>query len=234
MTLLLALAVQAATRAVPPASPPALPRCASLVDAAAQRACTGLAFAADRRWAEAAGDFEAAAKFISAPADPRRAVHWAQAGNAWLAAGDAAKARAALDNALLAGSLAGLALGEAQLDHARAMVALDDPEAARRDIDLALKTAAADPLAWLLSATLARRGGDIVRARTDIAEALKRAADDAAVQLEAGNIAATARDEAGARAAWTAAARIAPGSEQGRAAIEALRQFDVPAPTPAP
>ncbi len=188
--------------------------------------CAGLAYAQERNWPAAAGAFEAAGKAAELGHDTRAANYWSQAGNAWLAAGNAAKARAALDTALIAGTLTGLALGETQLDHARALVAAGDTEAARRDIDMALTTAGADPLAWLLSATLARRDGDIPRAKKDIAEALKRSPDDASVQLEAGNIAALARDEAGARAAWAEAARLAPNTPVAAHALAALKQFD--------
>ena len=158
--------------------------------------------------------------------DSRAANYWAQAGNAWLAASEPAKARVALDAALASGGLTGLQRGEAQLDRARALVALGQPAAARADLDAALKAASEDPLAWLLSATLARRMGDLPRAQADIAEALKRSADDASVQLEAGNIAALAQDEAGARRAWSEAARIAPDTTAGRSAASALKQFD--------
>ena len=189
------------------------------------RQCAGLAFAQEGNFTAAAAEFEAAAKMAEVARDRRAANYWAQAGNARLAAGDVAKARAALDTALVAGTLEGLALGEAQLDHARILVAANEPEAARRDIDLALTNAADDPLAWLLSATLARREGDLMRAKKDIGEALKRAADDASVQLEAGNIAASSRDEAGARSAWTQAVRLAPDAPAGRNAQAALAQF---------
>ena len=84
-------------------------------------------------------------------------------------------------------------------------------------------------VAWLLSATLARRQNDMVRARNDIAKALKRAGDDAAVQLEAGNIAVLSGDEAGARAAWTRVTEIAPSGAQASAAKAALAQFDAAA-----
>ena len=194
------------------------------------RQCAGLAFATQGRWAEAAGEFGAAGRAAEVGHDDRAATYWAQSGNAWLAAGDAAKARGDLDRALIAGTLTGLQLGEARLDHARALVADGDLDGARSDIDLALANAADDPLAWLLSATLARRMANPVRAKTDIGEALKRSPDDASVQLEAGNIAATAGDEAGARAAWAEAARLAPSSAEGRNALAALRQFDVPGP----
>jgi tetratricopeptide (TPR) repeat protein len=190
------------------------------------RACAGLAFATEKSWATAAAEFEAAARAAQVARSDRAASYWAQAGNAWLAAGEAEKARTALDSALTTGTLTGLALGEAQLDHARALVAEGQLDAARTDLDLALATAGDDPLAWLLSATLARRTGDLRRAKTDIGEALKRSADDAAVQLEAGNIAALGGDEPGARAAWGEAARLAPTSDAGRNAVVALKQFD--------
>ncbi len=191
------------------------------------RQCAGLAFAAEKNWPSAAAEFEEAAREAQVAKDASAANYWAQGGNAWLAAGQPAKARAALDSALVAGTLTGLPLGEAQLDHARALVAAGELNAARGDLDRALKNAGDDPLAWLLSATLARRMNDLPRAKTDIAEALKRSADNASVQLEAGNIAAALGDEPGARAAWGAAVRLAPTSDAGRNAAAALKQFDV-------
>lgn len=191
------------------------------------RQCAGLAFAADKNWPSAAGEFEEAAREAEVAKDTRAASYWAQAGNAWLASGQPAKARVALDAALAAGSLTGFPLGEAQLDHARALVAAGEMDAARADLDLALVTAGDDPLAWLLSATLARRMNNLPRAKSDIAQALKRSADDASVQLEAGNIAALSGDEAAAREAWGTAARLAPTSDVGRNAVTALKQFDV-------
>ncbi len=190
------------------------------------RQCTALAYAAERDWLAAATAFTNVAREAQTQHDPRAPQYWAQAGNAWLAAGRATEGRRALDTALAAGTLTGLQLGEAQLDHARALVAMGDLPAARIDMDHALVGAAADPLAWLLSATLARRMGDLPRAKADIAEALRRSPDDASVQLEAGNIAALARDEAGARTAWAEAVRIAPDSDAGRGARGALGQFD--------
>ena len=197
---------------------------------AAARDCAGLAFAAEKNWPAAATEFETAAHEAQLARNDRAATYWAQGGNAWLAAGDPARARVALDSALTAGTLTGLQLGEARLDHARALVAAGDLASARTDIDLALTTAGADPLAWLLSATLSRRMGNLPRARGDIAEALKRSADDPSVQLEAGNIAAQSGDEPAARTAWGEAARLAPDTPVGRSAVAALAQFDAPKP----
>jgi tetratricopeptide (TPR) repeat protein len=189
------------------------------------RQCLGVAYANRASWPAAASAFEEAARDAEVAKDARAATYWAQAGNAWLAAGEAAKARAALDAALVTGTLKGLALGEARLDRARVMVAAGDLDTARSDIDAALEHAAADPLTWLLSATLARRQNDLARARKDIAEALRRSADDASVQLEAGNIAAASGDEAGARTAWTRAIELAPGTPIAEAARGGLAQF---------
>lgn len=208
---------------------------AMLLQAAQPGACTTIECQAEALvkagdYAGAAGAFEASARARDGETGDAAAVQWAAAGNAWLAAGDAAKARLALDAALARGTLTGLALGEAQLDRARVLVAQGQLAPARVDIDGALKTAADDPLAWLLSATLARRTGDLARARADIAEALKRSDDDAEVQREAGNIAALAGDEQGAKASWSAAVRIAPDSPAGRSSAAALAQFEMPKP----
>lgn len=187
--------------------------------------CLGVAYSNQRRWPAAAGAFEDAARAAELKKDARASNYWAQAGNAWLAAGEVAKARAALDAALATGALEGLALGEAHLDRARAMVAAGDTENARGELDQATLYAAKDPLAWLLSATLARRTGDLPRATKDIGEALKRSPDDPSVQLEAGNIAAAGGDEANARASWTRVTELAPASPIAASARKALEQF---------
>lgn len=186
--------------------------------------CLGRAQTGLKRYAPAALAFTESARGAANAKDARAASFWAQAGNAWLVAGDPVKAKSALDTALTGSGVTGLALGEAHLDRARALVAAGDTAGARTDIDAALVHAADDPLAWLLSATLARRMNDLPRARTDIAKALDRASDDASVQLEAGNIAALSGDEAGARSGWTKAAQIGQGAVAA-SATAALAQF---------
>lgn len=189
------------------------------------RQCLGAALGNQGRWAEAAAAFEAAAKDADAAKDLVSADCWAKAGNAWLAAGDAAKAGAALDTAIGSGVLLGTALGEAHLDRARARVAAGQMDGARADLDEAVQSAPEDPLCWLLSATLARRMNDLPRAKKDILEALTRDPNSASAQLEAGNIAALQGDEPGARAAWSRAIELAPGSAMAEAARNALSQF---------
>jgi tetratricopeptide (TPR) repeat protein len=195
------------------------------------RQCLGLAYAAQEKWASAATAFEQAAGDAEAAKDGRAANLWVQAGNAALAAGDAAKARRHIDAALVSGALSGAAKGEAHLDRARAMVALSDNVGARTDIDAALKLVPEDPLAWLLSATLARRMNDLPRASADITEAAIRSSDDASVALEAGNIAYLSGSEAAARTAWEAAVKIAPASLSGKSASASLLQLGA-APAP--
>lgn len=190
--------------------------------------CLGMAYAAQRRWTSASAAFETAAREAEVARDIRASNYWAQAGNAWLAAANPAKARAALDAALATGNLTGLELGEAHLDRARALVASGSIGDARADLDQAVAKAPGDPMAWLLSATLARRTGDLTLAQRHIKEALSRAGDDASVQLEAGNIAALSGDEAAARAAWERAMQLGPETEPGNAARAALKQFDAP------
>lgn len=198
------------------------------------RHCLALAYAAQQRFAPAAVAFEQAAREAEIDRDARAANLWVQAGNARLAAKQAELARAAFDAALAHGTLAGEQLGEAHLDRARARVALGDNPGARADLDAALKLVAADPLAWLLSATLARRTNDLSRAQADIAEAAKLSPDDASVALEAGNIAILSGAPEAARAAWQGAVRNRPDSDAGKAAAAALAALEADMAKPAP
>ena len=192
------------------------------------RQCAALAYAAQDRWTEAAEAFEQAAREAEKAKEAAAANLWVQAGNARLAAGEPRPAIAALDAALVTGMLTGLAKGEARVDRARANVAAGDLAAARTDLDEALKLVPKDPLAWLLSASLARRMGQQERAQVDIAEAAKLSPDDASVALEAGRIALAAGAPAAARVAWEGAIKNQPGSEAARAAQAELDRLAKP------
>jgi tetratricopeptide (TPR) repeat protein len=186
------------------------------------RECLGIALAAQERWAPANIAFEQAATDAEIQRDGRAANLWVQAGNAALAGDDAGKARQAFDRALKLPVLSDAMRGEAHLDRARAAVELNDLRAARADIDQSLKLVPADPLAWLLSATLARRQKDKDRAATDIAHAAQLAPDDPAVIFETGNVAELRGDHAAAQAAWARAAEKDPEGPAGKAAMAAL------------
>ena len=189
------------------------------------RQCEGLAYVTQKRWIPAAAAFEAAAREAEIKSDGRAAVLWVQAGNAALAGNDPAKATTYFDGALARGQLTAEALGEAHLDRARARAAMGDMKGARADLDLAIKHVPADPLGWLLSATLARKMNDLPRAQADIGEAAKRSPDDASVALEAGNIAVLSGRDDAARTAWEAAIKLSPNSPSAKAATESLARL---------
>lgn len=184
--------------------------------------CKGLALATGGQWAQAAAIFEFAAQGAQTARHSVAYPAWAQAGNAWLAAGQPTRAKAALDNAIDPGFLRNLQLGQAHIDRARAFVGMGELPSARADLDIAVREAPEDPLGWLLSATLARRMGDLERARDDIVEAAERDADNPAVQLEVGNIAAGLGEDVGARGAWARVIELAPESPQAASAKAAL------------
>jgi tetratricopeptide (TPR) repeat protein len=186
--------------------------------------CLGIARTAAGDWKGAADAFVVAAGLAEGTHDPNAPTLWVSAGNAALAGGDPSRAKAALGNAIGTPGFVGLMRGEAMLDRARADVALNDLASARGDMNEALRLAADDPMAWLLSATLARRMGDTGRATADIAQAATRAPNDPDVLFESGNIAAAAGDMAKARGEWTKAAAAdpkSPGAEHARAELAA-------------
>ena len=184
--------------------------------------CKGLALATGGQWAQAAAIFEFSATAAQSARHSVAYPAWAQAGNAWLAAGQPTRAKAALDNAIDPGFLRNLQLGQAHIDRARAFVGMGELPSARADLDIAVREAPEDPLGWLLSATLARRMGDLERARDDIVEAAERDGDNPAVQLEVGNIAAGLGEDVGARGAWARVIELAPESPQAASAKAAL------------
>lgn len=186
------------------------------------RQCLGLGYTALQRWAPAAAAFEQAARDAETRRDGRAADFWVQSGNAWLAAGDGAKAKAAFDAALAAGSLAAELRGEVHLDRARASVQVGDLAAARADMDRGLELVPGDPFAWYLSSALALREDDLARAREHSAKAVALAPDDADVLLHAGNVARAGGEAEAAKGFYTRAAAAAPGSVAAKSAQAAL------------
>ena len=190
------------------------------------RHCMGFAYARAERWAPAMVAFEQAADEAERSGEmAQRARLWAQAGNAALAAGDPAKARTSFDAALARGLPDGVEKGETHLDRARALVALGEVKEARESLDVALAQVPQDPLAWLLSATLARRAGELKLAQAHIARAVQLSPDDASVALEEGNIAVLTDHADIARSAWQRAVKLAPQSPAGKAAADNLTRL---------
>ncbi|MCW2368703.1 hypothetical protein [Sphingobium sp. B11D3D] len=193
--------------------------------------CRGYALGQAGRWSDAAKAFEDGAAFKGLDAVTQARL-WSQAGNAALIAGETPRALRALDAALLRPLPKTLATGEIYLDRARARVGANDLPGARTDLDQAIVLAAADPLAWLLSATLARRMDDLPLARLHIEEAASRARNDAAIALEQGIILALSGNDAGARAAFSRSKELAArDSDIARQATDYLAQLSgEPAP----
>lgn len=202
------------------------------------RRCLGLAYTALEQWAAAATVYQQAARDAEAANDPARAGFRVQEGNAWLAAGDAPHALQALDAALAIPNISQALRGQAHLDRARVQVALGQADRARQDIDRALQLIPADGFAWYLSAALARRANDQVRALTDIARARALAPDNPDILLLAGTMVGQAGNMAEAERLYRRVVELAPDSEAGRAAAASLatvREVEVPAPaSPAP
>lgn len=189
------------------------------------RNCLGFAYAEQEDWPKAIVEFVQAAEKAQAAGDDRAGNFWSQAGNAALASGDYQRALKYFDTALEQEDLDGLLKGEVHLDMARAFVALDQYDQAKQQFVMVHQLVPQDPLGWLLSATLARRMGDLVQAKSDIAVAAKLVTTDPAIALEAGNIAYEAGDLANARSNWEQAVKFDPDSSSAKAAARYLAQL---------
>ncbi|MBO9574157.1 MAG: hypothetical protein J7494_00330 [Sphingobium sp.] len=169
--------------------------------------CKGYALNKASRFAEAAAAFESGGRLPDLDAGTQARL-WSQAGNAALVAGDVPRALTDFDQALAKPLPATLATGEIHLDRARARVAANDMKGARADLDKTLQLGPADPLAWLLSATLARRMDDLPMARAHIEQAAKLSRNDPDIALEQGVIYALSGDrDPAARAAFLRASQ---------------------------
>jgi len=193
------------------------------------RHCLGYAYAEQFNWTLATKAFVQAANEAEVAKDPRVSKFWAQAGNAALAGGNFQEAVGYLNAALVQGSLEDLAKGEVHLDRARAYVALNDYPAAKSEFALVHKLVPQDPLGWLLSATLARRMGDLEQAKNDIGVAGKLVIADPAIALEAGNIAFEAGDLTNAKAHWEKSVEIDAKSRSAKVAKKYLARLEAPA-----
>lgn len=199
--------------------------------------CLGLAYTQLGRWDPAARAFEQAAMGAeNAGHKKEAAMSWVQAGNAMLAGNNGERALSYFDRAAASGEIKGAALGQLHMDRARAAVMKGDLPLARAALDKATELSPNDPLAWLLSATLARRMNDVARAKADIEKAMDISPDDASVMLEAGNIALIAGYPLDAQEAWRRAIIAQPNSPAAAQARKALAEngMGVPVEKPAP
>ena len=177
------------------------------------------------RWDAAETAFAEAAQ-VAAAGDPvRLAALRGQAGNAALAGNHADRALAHFDAALVQPSGDPAARGQLHLDRARALVALQRPDEAQLALVAAQRDAPDEPLVWLLSATLARRQGDLAAAQRMIEVAASLDPKDPDIGLEAGVIAVLDGRDAAARQTWQSVRLTAPGSPAAETAKAYLDQL---------
>jgi tetratricopeptide (TPR) repeat protein len=176
-----------------------------------------------------------AARDLTPPGDLRqRALLAAMAGEEALKAGAFERAEAAFGNAHAeAKGAAMVALaGEIAAHRSRALVGLGQLDAAAALLAEARRDRADYPLAWLLSATLARRQGKLAEAQMQIETAARLDPADPAIGVEAGVIAMLGGRETAARRSWQSAITAAPGSAAAKAAQSYLDQLGPEAAPP--
>lgn len=203
---------------------------------AAERAfpqqCLGMAYTRLLRWRAAEQAFLEARSGTLEWNQTVRGRLAAMAGNSALAEGRAEDALAAFTLAEQDAAKAGdkLLAGEVQLDRSRALVALGRNEEADAALANARRDSPQNADAWLLSATLARRSGDLERAQAQIATAAGLDRTNPAIGLEAGVIAVLDGRDAAARQSWQSVVALAPDSAEAETARDYLKQLEEPQP----
>jgi len=192
--------------------------------------CLGYAYTMLQRWEAAEQAFLAAHEAEPEVNRFRRAQLATMAANAALAEN---RADAALISLAIAASDAEAA-GDAGLrsivetDRARALVLQDRTGEAAEALAAARELDAQNALAWLLSATLARRLGNLDEAQGFIATASALSPDYPEVGLEAGVIAMLQGREEAASASWRSVVAVEPTSEAAATARGYLAQLAEP------
>ena len=186
--------------------------------------CMAMALVELRRYPEAATRLDALGR---APGMGNlRPSIFDQAGNAWMLAGDAARAAASFSAALA------LSANDADLyaDLARAQAMQKKWDAAESDLNaaLALQPRRADLL--ILRASALEAQGKLRDARDDVDAALAIRPNSAEALVQRGEIARRAGDLGGARRDFQAALKIAGGGEAADAARNGLSLLDEAAP----
>jgi tetratricopeptide (TPR) repeat protein len=184
--------------------------------------CLAVALIGLKEYKEAAGRLEKLAQaMIHAPASLRADV-LDQAAQAWLLAGDPARAYAAEGAALE------LHPDDADLlvDRAEAAGAAGWFDKAIADLDRVLKTAPRRLDALIYRASAYRELGRLDPALADIAAALKEAPDSVPALLERGNIRSLRGDLDGARLDWARVMLLAPGGVAEAAAEANIARLD--------
>lgn len=199
---------------------------ASGLDVAHLQHCRGVSLAAQERFEAAADAFAAGRDAVGPEQRTYRARLGALAGNAAIAAGDAEGALGALDQATADAAGQGTLAGKIALDTARALVALGNNEEAAEALTAARAALPLDAQAWLLSATLSRRSGDLAAAQPQIERAAALDPRSRVIGLEAGVIAVLSGREEAARKSWLSVVEASPDSAEAEIARGYLAQID--------
>ena len=201
-------------------------------DAAFPNQCLGMAYTRLLRWDAAERAFLSGRDVAVADNHVLRARLAAMAGNSALAAGrnEAALADFAIALQDAAASDDIVTGGEIQIDRSRALVALGRMEEAAQALADARRNAPQNSDAWLLSATLSRRDGDLQAAQAQIETAAGLDPLNPAIGLEAGVIAALGGRDDAARKSWQSVLGTAPGSPEAEVAQGYLDQLPQSAP----
>jgi tetratricopeptide (TPR) repeat protein len=196
--------------------------------------CQALALIEQGNAARGAGVLDAAAAALGPQPKAKGFAGeiFAQAGNAWLMAGDSTRATARLTTALALLPDTGDARTNALVDRARAQADKAAWTAVIADLNAAATLAPSNAEVFLLRATAKRRSGDLGGARNDILMASSLAPANVDVLIERGISHAQSQSLESALADWRQVIKLAPGSDQAKIAQAYLDQF-VPR-TPAP
>ena len=191
--------------------------------------CAAVALVGLKRYKEAATRLEALAQAMTTAPAGLRAEVFDQAGQAWLLAGDPARAYAAAGQALVLQPND----PELLLDRAEAAAAAGYYDNAVGDLDHVLKANPNRIEALIYRASAYRALKRLDPALADAEKALAQAPNSVPALLERGNIRRLNGDLAGARADWERIGQLAPGTQADMAARANLEHLDRKDPAPA-
>lgn len=147
----------------------------------------------------------------------------AQAGQAWLLAGDPARAEAALTSAIELRRNR----PEVMIDRAQARAAMADYQGAVDDLNVAIEADPTNGDAFKFRASAYRYLDKLEAARADIDRALALDPEDPAAFLESGIIFRLSGEDARARDEWLIVLELDPDGDIGRTARANIEKMDV-------
>ena len=192
--------------------------------------CYAVALVGLKQYKEGATRLETLAQAMAHAPNSLRAEVLGQAAQAWLLAGDSARAYAA-DTAAL-----NLLPGDADLliDRAEAAGSEGWYDKAAADLDRVLMSDPNRVEALIYRASANRELGKLDAALADVDKAVSLAPQSVAALLERGDILRLRGDDNGARRDWVMVSQLAPGSAADAAAKTNIERLELKEPPPAP